>query len=252
MQRVTSGIAAGFGVVGLAALAACASGGDDDADRRDGATHDGRPGDGDGGAHDAALVDARPVDARPLDAPVDAAVDARPPIISGGPCLSGAPGATAYRIRWTGSGNMASVVYEVNGLPDHTRDRAGAYGYQIGFTPQWVDVPLGGGGLLLNGSSFVDLELTTVGLAQIARARLSLYGRSYNTTASGSFTWQTFDGTGATPSNLVSNAAPYRWHTGDMTTALAPGDDGVLIRIKAGPSSGSLAVSRIELCLEAS
>ena len=37
-----------------------------------------------------------------------------------------------------------------------------------------------------------------------------------------------------------------------MTTEIVPGDTGVLIRIKAGPSSGSLVVNRIELCLEAS
>ena len=54
-----------------------------------------------------------------------------------------------------------------------------------------------------------------------------------------------------TPASSVSNAAPYRWYTGDMTTELSPGDAGVLIRIKAGPASGSLVVNRVELCLEA-
>ena len=37
-----------------------------------------------------------------------------------------------------------------------------------------------------------------------------------------------------------------------MTSEISPGDAGVLIRIKAGPSSGSLVVSRIEICMEAS
>jgi hypothetical protein len=36
-----------------------------------------------------------------------------------------------------------------------------------------------------------------------------------------------------------------------MTTEISPGDDGVLLRIKAGPSSGALVVNRIELCMEA-
>jgi hypothetical protein len=139
----------------------------------------------------------------------------------------------------------------VNGLPDQT-DHAGAYGYNIGFTPQFVDVPLGGGGLLLNGSSFVDIELSTVGLSSITNATLSIYGRSYNTTTGGSFNWQTFDDVGSTPQNSVSNVAPYRWYSGDMTTAISPGDGGVLLRIKSGPSSNSLSVARIEICMTAS
>jgi len=173
-------------------------------------------------------------------------------VITGGPCLSGAPGATAYRIRWAQSGSTATVVYEQNGLPDHSRDHAGAFGFQIGFTPSFVDPFLGDGGVLLDSSDFIDLELTTVGVAQITKATLSIFGRSFNTTTSGSFHWQTFEGTGSTATNLVSNVAPYAWYSGDMTTELAPADDGVLIRIKAGPSSGSLVVNRIELCLQAS
>jgi hypothetical protein len=276
--------------VTLAALAACAGGtsddgGDDDdapaidAPRDDGATGDAAPidadvSDGDIGdalvidavVIDAVVIDAPDIDAPDIDAPdidapdidaatdaaTDAPIDAAPVgIITGGPCLSGAPGATGYRIRWANGGSTAYVIYEVNGLPDHSRDHAGAYGYTIPFTPQYVDTALAQGGLLLNSSSFVDLELTTAGISQITAARLAVYGRSYNTTTSGSFNWQTFEGVGAAPTNLVSNAAPYAWYTADMTTEISPGDSGVLIRIKAGPSSGSLAVNRIELCLQA-
>src|SRR5688500_17682977 len=61
--------------------------------------------------------------------------DAPVGIITGGPCLSGAPGKTAHRIRWIKAGSSVQVQYEVNGLPDKSRDKAGAYGYQIGFTP---------------------------------------------------------------------------------------------------------------------
>jgi hypothetical protein len=173
-------------------------------------------------------------------------------VITGGPCLSGMPGQAGYRIRWADGGGTAYPVYEVNGLPDHSRDHAGAYGYQIGFTASYVDMFLAQGGLQLDGSDFVDLEITTVGVSAITNATLSIYGRSYNTTASGSFNWQTFVGTGESPTNLVSNVAPYQWYSADVTTELAPNDATTLIRIKAGPSSDALVVNRIELCLQAS
>ena len=103
----------------------------------------------------------------------------------------------------------------------------------------------------MDGSDFIDIELSTVGIAQISNATLAIYGRSYNTTASGSFNWQTFDGTGSTDTDFVSNVAPYQWYTADMTTEISPGDDGVYLRIKSGPSSDALVVNRIELCLVA-
>jgi hypothetical protein len=173
--------------------------------------------------------------------------------ITGGPCLSGAAGATAYRVRWIDAGGTAQVSYEVDGFPDKSRDKAGAYGYQIGFTPSFVDPFLGAGGVALDSSDFIDLELSTAGLAQITSATLSIYGRSYDTTASGSFDWQTFDGDqyNQTATDFVSNVAPYQWYSADMTAELAAGNAGDLIRIKAGPSSGSLVVNRIELCVVA-
>jgi hypothetical protein len=207
-----------------------ASTGDDSATGGDAGTDVGGGSDGGGGG---------------LDAPEAS-------IITGGPCISGQPGKTAYRVRWAKSGSTAYVQYEVNGVPTKTPDHTGAYGYQIGFTPQYVDPFLGDGGLQLDGSSFVDIELTTVGISSIQSAKLAIYGRSFNTTASGSFNWQTFDGTGATPTNSVSNVAPYQWYAGDMSTEISPGDGGVKIRVKAGPSSGSLVVNKIELCLQAS
>ncbi|HEX5063784.1 MAG TPA: hypothetical protein VFV99_30605, partial [Kofleriaceae bacterium] len=181
------------------------------------------------------------------------AVDAMVPpgVITGGPCVSGAMGATAYRIRWTNSGGTATVSYEVNGLPDTSPDHTGAYGYQIGFTPSYVDPFLAQGGLQLDGSDFVDIDLSTVGVSTITNATLSIYGRSFNTTASGSFNWQTITGTGSTATNSVSNVAPYAWYSGDMTTELPPNRDNLKIRIKAGPNSGSLVVNKIELCLQA-
>ena len=210
-------------------------------------------GDGAGGGDGGARGDGGSGSAVDGGGSTDAgAHDAAAGILSGGPCMSGAAGATAYRIRWTGAeGGTATVVYEVDGLPDHARDHASAAGFQIGFTPTFTDTFLGDGGVQLDGSDFIDLEITTAGVSSISSATLAIFGRSFDTTASGSFNWQTFDGTGASASDLVSNVAPYAWYAADMTTEISPGDSGVLIRIKAGPSSDSLVVNRIELCMQA-
>lgn len=206
------------------------------------------PGDGPGGMRDAPGV------ADAAGAGSDAAADASggTGVITGGPCASGAPGQAAYRITWIDAGGQAQVEYDVDGLPDHSRDHAGAYGYQIGFTPEFVDPYLGDGGLQLDDSDFVDLEISTAGVATITQATLAIYGRSFDVTTSGSFNWQTFVGTGSSPIDSVSNVAPYQWYSADMTTELAPDDAMTLIRIKAGPSSGVLVVNQIELCLVAS
>lgn len=168
--------------------------------------------------------------------------------ISGGPCMSGAPGATALRIRFYSSGGKVLVSYEKWGLPDASRQKAGIYGYTIGYTPSWDG--WGEGGLLLNSSNFVDIELSTVGLSSISKSTLSLYGHSY--TSTGSFSWQTFDGSGATPPNSMSGMITHAWSSGDATAAFPPAKGGALLRIKAGPSSNSLVVNRIELCMQAS
>jgi hypothetical protein len=223
-------------------------GGHDAAGDAKGGGHDAAA-DATGGGHDAAGGHDAGVDAGGAH---DAAhADAASGIITGGLCISGAGGATAYRVRWANSGGTAYPVYEVNGLPDHSRDHTAAYGYQIGFTAAFVDPYLGDGGVQLDDSDFIDIELSTAGVSAISTATLSIYGRSYNTTASGSFNWQTFDGVGSTPDNFVSNVAPYQWYSADMTTEISPGDDRVLLRIKAGPNSDSLVVNRIELCFVA-
>jgi hypothetical protein len=224
----------------------------------DAATDDGNDGNGDaqGGGHDASgggdgstvHQDAAVGDAGGHgDAPRDGATG----VITGGPCMSGAAGQAAYRIRWANAQGTAYVVYEIDGLPDTSRDRAGAYGYQIGFTPSYVDPFLAQGGLQLDDSDFVDLEISTVGVHAIDQATLSIYGRSFDVTTSGSFNWQTFVGTGSSPTDSVSNVAPYAWYSADMTTELAAQDGTTLIRIKAGLSSDTLVVNRIELCLQA-
>jgi hypothetical protein len=171
--------------------------------------------------------------------------------ITGGSCISGATGATAIRVGWVNAAGKAQATYDVNGLPDKSRWKVGAYGYSVGFSASFVDPYLGPGGVQLDGSDFIDIELSTAGLSVIHSATLSIYGRSYNTTTSGSFEWQTFDGQGSAPSGVVSNAAPYTWTSADATTEFSPNDNGVLLRIKAGPPSDALVVNKIELCIDA-
>ena len=170
-----------------------------------------------------------------------------------GPCLSGATGDRVARFRWagSGSGSTAYVVYEANNLPDTTRWRVTAGSASIGYTPVFADPFLGVGGLDLEGTVFIDVEFSTAGLASISKATIAVFGRSYNTTASGSFSWQTIAGTGATPTNFVSNVAPYSWYAADATAAFRTGDSGALLRLRAGPSSNALIVNRVEICLDA-
>lgn len=211
--------------------------------------------------HDAFIpVDAFvPVDAfMPIDAfmPVDAfvPVDSGRDASSGGGCISGATGTHALRFRWAGSGpgSTAYVVYEANTLPDTSRWRVTAASMSIGYTPRFDDTFLGEGGLDLSGTVFIDVELSTSGLSSISNVSIGVYGRSFATTTSGSFRWQTFSGTGATPSNSVANSAPYEWYRGAATSAFVAGDSGVLLRLRAGPSSNALIVNRVEVCFTAS
>jgi hypothetical protein len=201
-------------------------------------------------AHDSSTTDAsNPIDASHPDANLPDSAGGG--VITGGACLSGAPGATAYRVRFIDAGGQAQVDYEVDGLPDHSRDKAGAYGYEIGFTSEFVDPFLGEGGLQLDDSDFVDLEISTVGVSSITSATLSVYGRSYSVDTDGSFNWQSFTDTGSAPVDFVSNVAPYAWYSADLGDALDANDGNVYLRIKAGDSSGALVVSRIEICVVA-
>ena len=171
--------------------------------------------------------------------------------ITGGPCSSGAAGATAIRIKFIDAAGAADVQWLVEGDPDRSNDSAGTYGYTIPFTSSYVDQFLAQGGVALDDSDFIDIGMSTVGLTSITSATLSLYGRSYDVTTSGSFNWQTFDGTDQTATDFVSNVPPYQWYSADMTAEIGPGENDVLVRIKAGPSSDSLVVNQVEICLVA-
>jgi hypothetical protein len=172
--------------------------------------------------------------------------------ITGGPCISGSRGATALRVRWSDSGGRATVNYEVQGLPDRSRFKVSVYGRSIGFTPTFADPFLGAGGVQLDGSDFIDVEMSTVGVSRISSFTISILGRSYSTGSSGSFNWMSFTGAGSTATDFVSNVAPYRWYAADATGDIATSDGGILLRIQAGPSSGSLVVNRLELCIDVS
>ena len=189
---------------------------------------------------------------RPVDVPVVVDVPVRDVPVTGG-CVSGATGTYVARCRWTGSspGGRASVVYEANTLPDHTRWMVSANSRSIGYTPVWDDPFLGVGGLDLEGTAFIDVSLSTAGLGAIRGVSIAIFGRSFNTTASGSFAWQTFSGTGASPSGLVANSAPYEWYVADASASFVPGDSGVLLRITPGPPSSALIVNRVEICFDA-
>lgn len=206
----------------------------------------------DGGGVDS---DSGPPDSGPPDSgpPDSGPRDAGPPDAGGGGCVSGAIGTHVARFRWagSGSGSTAYVVYERNSLPDTSRWRVTANSTSIGYRPVFSDVFLGEGGLELGGTAFIDVELSTVGLSSLRGATIAIYGRSFHTTASGSFRWQTFDGTGASPSGSVANSAPYEWYAADATAQFSPGDGSILLRLRAGPPSGTLIVNRVEICFDA-
>jgi hypothetical protein len=200
---------------------------------------------------DRNVVDA--LDAGPDVADVRTDVTTAVDVAPTGGCVSGAVGTYVARFRWVGSGSRsrATVSYETNTLPDTSRWRVTANSRSIGYTPVFDDIFLGVGGLDLSGTGFIDVELSTAGLASISNVTIAVFGRSFNTTASGSYAWRTFTGMGAAPSGLVFNSAPYQWYRANATGQFVPGDGSVLLRITPGPPSGSLIVNRIEICFDA-
>jgi hypothetical protein len=204
------------------------------------------------GSHDASAnnSDARgtSADAGRFDAATtfDAAINLNP-----GGCVSGVNGTHAARFRWDGTQNStAHVVYESNTLTDTARWKAGAFSRgAIGYSPVYSDTFLGVGGLEMGSTVFIDVELSTARLATLRHVTLSIFGRSFNTTTSGGYAWQTFDGSGETASTAVSNEAPYQWYRADATDAFVAGNDHVLLRIS--PTTTNLIIKRVELCFDA-
>jgi hypothetical protein len=199
-------------------------------------------GSSDVGSADSGATDSGSTDAGTADAGASA-----------GDCVSGATGTHAVRFEWLGNGpnSRAYPSYVVNELPDTTRWRITANARSFNYQPVFGDTFLGPGGLIMQGTTFMDIELSTGGLSSISNVSLAIYGRSYNTTSPGSFSWLTFDGSGAAPSGIVANSTPYQWYRADATSAFVPGNAGVLLRIEPEGPSNSLVVNGVEICFDA-
>lgn len=166
------------------------------------------------------------------------------------PCISGATGRYVARFRWEGNGpgSRAYVRYEANTLPDTARWKASANARNVGYMPVYDDTFLGVGGLKFSNTVFMDIELSTLNVPSLSKVTISILGRSFNTTSSGSFNWQTFDGTGNSPYGGVFNSAPYQWYSADATQALPAGKDNILLRLKPDGPSNALIVRGVEVC----
>jgi hypothetical protein len=166
-------------------------------------------------------------------------------------CVSGAFGTFAVRFQWTGAGDgsPASARYETSDLPDTSRMRVTT---SSGFSPVFVDTS-NGGGLDLEGTAYVEVDFSTVGLTSIRDATDAVYGRSFSASADGSYHWESTVGSGDSLVNSVSHLPPYRWYLVDAFSFLAfPADNSAYVRISAGASSSALVVSRVEICFDAS
>ena len=173
-------------------------------------------------------------------------VDVVPDVISS--CVSGAPGRLAVRFLWDGSGpgSTAYVRYEANDLPDSSRWHVTAASASIGYTPPFDDTYLGEGGLRLDGTAFIDVELSTVGLSTLSGVTIAVYGRSFATTTSGASPGR--PSTGRAPLDLVSNSAPYEWY-GDGADAFSRATTSSCCG-SSGPS-GALIKAPVAVCFDA-
>src|SRR5262249_57803083 len=117
--------------------------------------------------------------------------------------------------------------------------------------PTMIDDVGNGGGIDIGGNNYILIRYSVVGLNTINGATLSIYGRSFDVSASGSFdAWSPIYGDDATPVDAVSNVWPYAWTSIDYTGHVQVGDDPNLtgIELSAGPSSDDLVIHTVELC----
>ena len=226
----------------LVSLLGCSHGGADDPKPK-----------GDGGSDLAVPVDsdlAAPVDLRGVDlrgrdlAPITDLTSSSD-LDSRLPCRRGV-GWTAFRFHYLGS---TTAIVDTIGLPDRSNFQAAP-----GTTTTFDDAAHGGGISIASGN-FILIRFSVDGLTRIKSATLTILGRSYNTTTSGSFRASSpLWGDIKTPTNAVSNAWPYDWTSVDYTANVHPGDPrgSTVIRIYAGPSSNSLIINTVELCIDGS
>lgn len=163
------------------------------------------------------------------------------------PCSNG-PGWVAFRFHYSPNGGTQAYV-DAFGLPDASNWEA------VPAFPTMVQDAGNGGGLEIGSGNWILIRYSLVGLSQIKGATFSVYGRSYDVSASGSFdAWSPIYGDDPSPTDSVSNAWPYAWTTVDYSTQLAIGDDPALtgIRLYSGPSSNDLVIHAVELCIDGS
>jgi hypothetical protein len=189
---------------------------------------------------DAARNDASQPDAFiPPDAFVQPDASTRPA------CLNGR-GWAAFRFHYSPN-NGTNAIVDAFGLSDSSNWEATPV-----YSTSVVDSG-NGGGLEIASGNWILIRYSVAGLTQINGARFSMYGRSYDTTTSGSFeAWTPLYGSASSPTNSVSNAWPYAWTTVDFTGFVQVGDDPGLtgIRLYAGPNSNDLAIHTVELCID--
>jgi hypothetical protein len=169
----------------------------------------------------------------------------RPDLVSNGPpCLSGS-GFAAFRFHYGAS--ATSPVVDAFGLPDGSNFEATPV-----FSTSIVDVG-NGGGVEIGSGNWILIRYSVAGLTTIRSATFSVFGRSYDVSASGSFdAWSPLYGDDSTAQDAVSNAWPYAWTSVDYTGHVAAGDSPGLtgIRLYSGPGSDDLVIHAIELCID--
>jgi hypothetical protein len=199
--------------------------------------------DANGNANDLAQQQADLAQGADLAQPPDLA---HPPDLSSArPACHSGTGFAAFRFHYaTGS---TSPIIDAFGLPDSSNFEAVPV-----YSTSVVD-PANGGGLEIASGNWLLIRFSVVGLTQINHATFSIYGRSYDVSASGSFdAWSPIYGDDSTPQNAVSNAWPYAWTSVDYTGHVQIGDDPGLtgIRLYSGPGSDDLAIHSVELCID--
>lgn len=169
----------------------------------------------------------------------------RPDLSSGRePCSRGG-GFVAFRFHYSSSSGTSPIT-DVYGLPDRSN-------WEVfpAYPTMLVDLA-NGGGINIGSSNWIIIRYSVVGMTSISSATLSIRGRSYSTGSSGSFIARTpLHGDTASATNSVSNAWPYTWTSIDFTGYVAVGDTPGLtgIRMYGGPSSSSIVVNTVELCI---
>lgn len=160
-------------------------------------------------------------------------------------CLNGR-GWAAFRFHYSPN-NGTNAIVDAFGLSDSSNWEATPV-----YSTSVVDSG-NGGGLEIASGNWILIRYSVVGLTQINAASFSVYGRSYDTTTSGSFeAWTPLYGSASSPTDSVSNAWPYAWTTVDFTGFVQVGDDPGLtgVRLYAGPNSNDLAIHAVELCID--